>query len=62
MVCHGANGKGGTHGGAPLTNVLTREAITTIVVGGRNQMPAFGSALSAQDREDLASYVLDLVK
>jgi outer membrane protein assembly factor BamB len=29
---------------------------------GRNQMPAFGSALSLQDREDLASHVLELVK
>jgi mono/diheme cytochrome c family protein len=52
------NGKVGTPGGTSPTNALTREAITTIVVGGRNQMPACGSALSAQDREDLASHVL----
>ena len=31
-----------------------------VVVSGRNQMPAFGSALSLQDREDLAAYVLQL--
>jgi mono/diheme cytochrome c family protein len=60
-VCHGANGKGGTHGGAPLTNVLTRDAIVQIVTTGRNQMPAFGSALQPQDREDLSAYVLELV-
>lgn len=62
VVCHGANGKGGTHGGAPLTNVLTHEAIVTVVANGRNQMPAFGSAVPPQDREDLAAYVLELVK
>ncbi|MEP7314147.1 MAG: PQQ-binding-like beta-propeller repeat protein [Pseudomonadota bacterium] len=62
VVCHGENGKGGTHGGAPLTNTLTHDAIITTVTNGRNQMPAFGSALPAQDREDLAAYVLQLVK
>ena len=61
MVCHGANGKGGTHGGAPLTAALTHDAIVSIVMQGRNQMPAFGSALPVQDREDLAAYVLQLV-
>jgi quinohemoprotein ethanol dehydrogenase len=62
MVCHGVNGKGGTHGGAPLTNALTHEAIVTIIANGRNQMPAFGAAVPPQDREDLAAYILDLVK
>jgi alcohol dehydrogenase (cytochrome c) len=60
VVCHGTNGKGGTHGGAPLTSALTHDLIVTVVSGGRNQMPAFGSALSPQDREDLAAYVLQL--
>jgi len=62
MVCHGANGKGGSHGGAPLTDALTRDAIVTIIASGRNQMPAFGAAVPPQDREDLAAYVLQLVK
>ena len=62
MVCHGANGKGGSHGGAPLTDALTRDAIVTIIASGRNQMPAFGSAVPPQDREDLAAYVLEFVK
>ena len=60
VVCHGENGKGGTHGGAPLTPVLTRDAIVQIITNGRNQMPAFGSALRPQDREDIAAYVLQL--
>jgi alcohol dehydrogenase (cytochrome c) len=62
VVCHGTNGKGGTHGGAPLTNALTHDTIVAIVSNGRNQMPAFGSALPLQDREDLAAYILELVK
>jgi alcohol dehydrogenase (cytochrome c) len=61
IVCHGADGKGGTHGGAPLTPALTHDTIVQIVSAGRNQMPAFGSALQPQDREDLAAYVLELV-
>jgi mono/diheme cytochrome c family protein len=60
VVCHGPEGKGGTHGGAALTAALTRDTVLNVVVSGRNQMPAFGSALSAQDREDLAAYVLQL--
>jgi mono/diheme cytochrome c family protein len=60
VVCHGDNGKGGTHGGAPLTTTLTHDAIIQIVTSGRNQMPGFGSALRMQDREDLAAYVLEL--
>ncbi len=60
MVCHGPDGKGGTHGGAPLTAALTRDSIITTVTSGRNQMPAFDSALTTQDREDLATYVLQL--
>jgi mono/diheme cytochrome c family protein len=61
-VCRGASGKGGTHGGAPLTNVLTRGAIVIALTNGCNQMPAFGSSMPAQEREDVAAYVLQLVK
>jgi len=60
VVCHGANGQGGSHGGAKLTPALTREAITTVVAHGRNDMPAFGSALSADQLQSLADYVLQL--
>ncbi len=60
VVCHGENGKGGSHGGAPLTTSLTHDAIIQVVSNGRNQMPAFGSALRPQDRENLAEYVLQL--
>lgn len=61
VVCHGENGKGGSHGGAPLTSKLTAEAIGTVVTHGRNDMPAFGSALSPDALQDLTAYLLQLV-
>ncbi len=60
VVCHGESGKGGSHGGAPLTNSLTRESIMHTVTHGRNDMPPFGSALSPDQLADLTSYVLTL--
>jgi quinohemoprotein ethanol dehydrogenase len=61
VVCHGLTGQGGTHGGAPLTAQLTHESISTVVANGRNQMPAFGSALQPNDLQDLAAYVMQMV-
>lgn len=60
VVCHGDTGKGGTHGGAPLTSKLTADAIVTVVRNGRNDMPAFGSAFSPETLQDLTAYVLEL--
>jgi mono/diheme cytochrome c family protein len=60
VVCHGENGKGGTHGGAPFTSKLTAESIVQVVTRGRNDMPPFGSALSQEAMQDLSAYVLEL--
>jgi mono/diheme cytochrome c family protein len=60
VVCHGENGKGGTHGGAPFTASLTRESVVNVLTTGRNDMPPFGSALSPEAMQDLAAYVLEL--
>jgi len=60
VVCHGPTGQGGSHGGAKLTHVLTREAIENVVARGRNDMPPFGSALSPDQLQDVAGYVLQL--
>jgi quinohemoprotein ethanol dehydrogenase len=60
VVCHGPTGLGGTHGGAKLTRALTQEGITTVLIKGRNDMPAFGSALSPQQLQDLTGYVLQV--
>jgi quinohemoprotein ethanol dehydrogenase len=60
VVCHGVNGTGGTHGGPPLTRALTSEAIINVVTRGRNDMPPFGAAYSADQLQDLSAYVLEL--
>jgi len=59
-VCHGDSGRGGSHGGAPLTHTLTAVAIENVVTRGRNDMPPFGSALSPDQLQDLTGYVLQL--
>ncbi len=60
VVCHGITGQGGSHGGAPLTHVLTHDSIVQVLTTGRNAMPAFGSAFDPQQLRDLAAYVLQL--
>jgi mono/diheme cytochrome c family protein len=54
------NGKGGTHGGPAFTRELTSEAIFNVVTRGRNDMPPFGAAFSADQLQDLSAYVLEL--
>jgi quinohemoprotein ethanol dehydrogenase len=60
VVCHGTDGQGGSHGGAPLTHVLTHDSIVTILVNGLNQMPAFGSGFTPTQLRDITGYVLQL--
>jgi alcohol dehydrogenase (cytochrome c) len=60
VVCHGENGKGGTHGGAPFTPALTHDSVVAVLTKGRNDMPAFGAALSPETLEDLTAWVLEL--
>ena len=60
VVCHGPTGLGGTHGGAKLTRALTHDAIATVLTKGRNDMPAFGSALSPEQLQDVTGYVLQV--
>jgi quinohemoprotein ethanol dehydrogenase len=57
MVCHGDDGRGGQHGGAPLTAALGISEIMNTVANGRNDMPAFGAAYSAEDLQDVAAYI-----
>ncbi|HUN26878.1 MAG TPA: PQQ-binding-like beta-propeller repeat protein [Steroidobacteraceae bacterium] len=60
VVCHGESGQGGSHGGAKLTHVLTSQGIVNVLERGRNDMPAFGSAFSAEQLHDVTGYVLEL--
>jgi quinohemoprotein ethanol dehydrogenase len=55
--CHGQTGQGGHMGGPALTKALTQEMIVNTVANGRNQMPAFGAVLTAEDLQDVAAYI-----
>ena len=39
----------------------TREAILFVASTGRNNMPAFASVYSADDLNDIASYIVDVL-
>ncbi|HEY0341887.1 MAG TPA: c-type cytochrome, partial [Steroidobacteraceae bacterium] len=59
VPCHGATGEGGEGGGAPLVNGLTRENILSTVATGKNNMPSFTSSYSADELNDVATYITD---
>jgi alcohol dehydrogenase (cytochrome c) len=59
VTCHGDNGQGGTHGGSALAADLSFGAIVSTVTNGRNDMPAFGAAMSQDDLQDLAAYMVE---
>lgn len=59
LPCHGADGQGGHGGGTPL-NALTEPGIVSAIVrDGRNDMPPFGAALTAEQIRDVSAYVVD---
>ena len=57
-VCHGEDGKGGHTGGAPLDRVSDLAAAIQTVTAGRNNMPPFQSAVSAEQIRDVSAYVV----
>ena len=57
--CHGETGEGGEGGGAPLTGGLGLGDLLSVVFNGRNNMPAFGSSLTAGQLKDLGSYITE---
>jgi len=57
-VCHGEDGKGGHTGGAPLDRVSDLAAAIRTVTAGRNNMPPFQSAFSAEQIRDVSAYVV----
>lgn len=59
QYCHGSTGAGGHGGGKALTSALNLADVMTILGSGRNAMPAFGTALSAEDMHDVASYIIE---
>jgi mono/diheme cytochrome c family protein len=58
-ACHGETGLGGEGNGAPLNASLTPADVFSIVSLGRNAMPAFGGALSPEERRDVSRFVAD---
>jgi len=55
--CHGGTGEGGHGGGPALTAVTGVGAVTQVVGEGRNDMPAFGGALTPEQIRDVSAYV-----
>jgi quinohemoprotein ethanol dehydrogenase len=59
LFCHGERGEGG-HGGGPSLAAATRlTAVEQVVADGRNDMPAFGGALSRDQIRDVSAYVVE---
>ena len=59
LPCHGADGKGGHGGGAPLNKASDVALVMQTVTEGKNNMPPFGAALSAEQIQAVSSYVVD---
>jgi alcohol dehydrogenase (cytochrome c) len=59
VLCHGEDGKGGHGGGAPLDALTDLGAVVQTVVGGRNSMPPFGAAFTADEIRDVSAYVVE---
>ena len=57
VACHGTDGKG-DHGGASLVGVKDLDAAIQTVTAGRNTMPSFRSAFSADQIRDVSAYVM----
>jgi mono/diheme cytochrome c family protein len=57
LPCHGADGKGGHGGGAPLNKVSDLALVMKTVKDGKNSMPPFGAALSAEQIQAVSAYV-----
>ena len=58
-ACHGETGLGGEGNGAPLDGELAPADVFAVVSLGRNLMPSFGVALSAEERRDVSRFVAD---
>ena len=60
-VCHGEDGKSG-HGAAPsLASLKDLDAVLTTITNGRNTMPSFRSAFTAEQIRDVGAYVVQVL-
>jgi alcohol dehydrogenase (cytochrome c) len=58
LYCHGERGQGGEGGGKAIPPTLGMEGVLAVLAGGRNQMPAFGAAMTPEQLQDVAAYLL----
>jgi mono/diheme cytochrome c family protein len=58
VICHGADGKGGHGGGAPLNAVTDLETAIRTVTAGRDNMPPFGTTFTPEQIRDVSAYVI----
>jgi mono/diheme cytochrome c family protein len=61
LPCHGDDGQGGHGGGAPLAELDDVAQVAGIVRSGRNDMPPFVAALTAQQILDVSAYVIEVL-
>jgi mono/diheme cytochrome c family protein len=52
-------GEGGHGGGPTLVEGLTADQIVSVTTTGRNNMPSFGSILTAAEINDIAAFIHD---
>jgi mono/diheme cytochrome c family protein len=58
VICHGADGKGGHGGGAPLDRLTDLAATIQTVTAGRDNMPPFRGTFTADQIRDVSAYVV----
>ena len=59
--CHGETGEGGHGGGPTLAEIRSVGAVIQIVNEGRNDMPGFGAALTAEQIRDVSAHVVQVL-
>jgi ubiquinol-cytochrome c reductase cytochrome c subunit len=58
--CHGSGGSGGS--GGSILGVTNPDSLTSFILSGPGEMPAFGSILTDQEISDVVWYVVDVLQ
>jgi hypothetical protein len=61
LPCHGEDGTGGHGGGKTLAELKSAADAIAVIADGRNNMPAFKAALSADQIRDIGTFVVDVL-
>jgi quinohemoprotein ethanol dehydrogenase len=57
VYCHGDHGQGGEGGGKAISPTLGIDGVAAVLRAGRNRMPAFGASMTAEQLNDVATFV-----